>query len=312
MFEKNGLEVDIASPTGGQPVADNYDVKKEYNHAFINDVRAMKKLQNSLKLSAVNASDYQGIFVVGGKGPMFDLYQDESLQRLIRDIWESNGIVSAVCHGPAALVDVKLSDGRYLVAGKKVNGFTNEEEAAFGKKWRSQFAFLLEDKLKARGANFEHSPMMLNHVAVDGRLITGQNPFSTVDTAISTLKAMGTEPTFIPAYQDDKTIRLVRRLINGESYTTEQLAAEQVQAELIGSYGYYVARFAKTDQDRKKAIKLMELVSPLVRQPMLELSIAENHQALGNYQQAKTTLIALLEDHPDLEQAQQMLDGLNK
>ncbi|GAB3018282.1 type 1 glutamine amidotransferase domain-containing protein [Bowmanella dokdonensis] len=312
VFSANGIEVDIASPKGGLPLADNYDPQKAYNQTFIQDKQAMDKLSHSLKLKAVNASDYQGIFVVGGKGPMFDLHQDNHLQALIRQIWENQGVVSAVCHGPAALVDVTLSDGSYLVAGKRVNGFTNQEEMAFGKKWRPQFAFLLQDKLSERGAKFERSSLMLNHVAQDDRLITGQNPFSTVDTALAVVKAMGIDTKTIPAYADDQTIKLVRRLLEGEAYTTEQLKAEQdIQVELLGMYGYYLAQFAESQVQQRQAAQLMELVQPIMQHPVLALETAKVYQSLGDATQARDTLNALLQTHPDMEEAKLLLQSLN-
>ena len=128
VFKHNGVDVYVASPLGGTVEADNYDPNKPYNAQVLADSVAMQKLENTLSVGALEASDYNGIFVVGGKGAMFDLPKDEKLQAMIANIYEEQGVVAAVCHGPAALVDVKLSNGENLIAGKTVNGFTNKEE----------------------------------------------------------------------------------------------------------------------------------------------------------------------------------------
>ncbi|MBT1063674.1 type 1 glutamine amidotransferase domain-containing protein [Bowmanella sp. Y26] len=311
VFTSHGLDVDIASPAGGQPVADKYDPGKAYNQSFLADPKAKTLLTHSLKLAELDAQDYQAVFIVGGKGPMFDLWQDSSLQGLIRDIWENNGVVSAVCHGPAALVDVKLSDGSYLVAGRKVNGFTNQEEAAFGKKWKKDFAFLLEDKLKERGASFERSALMLSHVSEDDRLITGQNPFSTVDTALAVVTKLGLDIKVAPNYTDDNSIRLVHEILQGKLYSTEQLAQNtQVQVELIGMYGYYLALFGEQENDKHNAIRIMELVGPIMQHPVLVMQLAKEYQALGKHQAARDSLQAFLQSHPDATKVQELLDQL--
>ncbi|WP_198555220.1 type 1 glutamine amidotransferase domain-containing protein [Siphonobacter sp. SORGH_AS_0500] len=107
---------------------------------------------------------------------MWDFPENEALAAIGRKIYENGGVVSAVCHGPSALVNVTLSNGNYLVDGKKVNAFTNEEEVAV--KLDKVVPFLLEEKLKERGALFEKSGLWQPHVTVDQRLVTGQNPQS--------------------------------------------------------------------------------------------------------------------------------------
>lgn len=117
---------------------------------------------------------------------MFDLPFDPALQDFITALYSRNdGVVSAVCYGPAAFAHVKQSDGTYLIAGKAVAGFCNEEEQLFGKRWQAEFPFLLEDKLKQRGGLYERAELMLPHVSVAGRLITGQNPYSLVSHPVT-------------------------------------------------------------------------------------------------------------------------------
>ena len=112
---------------------------------------------------------------------MWDLPDDEAFSQVASAIYEGGGCVAAVCHGPAALVNIKLSTGRYLVEGKSVSAFTNEEERAV--KLDTVVPFLLEDKLEQRGANHERAPMWREKVVVCERLITGQNPASAAGVA---------------------------------------------------------------------------------------------------------------------------------
>ena len=107
---------------------------------------------------------------------MWDFPDSKAVQRVIREIWEAGGIVSAVCHGPAALVNAKLSDGSYLIAGKKLASFTNDEEAEV--KYTKVVPFLLATALEERGARHQPAPNWTEKVVIDGRLITGQNPAS--------------------------------------------------------------------------------------------------------------------------------------
>lgn len=121
VFKANGIKVDVASPEGGKVIADKFDAKKPFNVPVINDTAIMSKLDNTIATSQLNATDYDGIFIVGGKGAMFDLPKDTDLQQVIATIYQQQGSVAAVCHGPAALVDVKLADGSYLIANKAIN-----------------------------------------------------------------------------------------------------------------------------------------------------------------------------------------------
>lgn len=313
VFKQSGVGIDIASPTGGSVVADEYDKKKPYNQLFLNDKQAMQRLNNTLKLANVKASRYDAVFVVGGKGPMFDLHKDAQLQTIIRDIYEQKGIVSAVCHGPAALVDVKLSDGSYLIAGKRVNGFTNGEESAFGKKWTKQFEFLLEDKLRERGASFEKSDIMLNHVAKDGRLITGQNPFSTADTALAVVQSLGVAPDKFTAFKDDATMKLVALIIEGDKEAKREFADNltNYQFDLAAMYGFYRLKLAKSDSDVEGAVTLMQLTYKAMNVAPLDVALAKGLLRLNRAAEAKSILEALLKENPTMEKAQALLKKVN-
>jgi putative intracellular protease/amidase len=176
VFKAAGIPVEIASIRGGHPPIDFFDLTDPVNDRFWKDHEFREVLANSLILGELNPSRYSAVFFAGGHGTMWDFADDPAVQRVIRDIWEAGGIVSAVCHGPAALVNATLSDGSYLVAGKTLAAFTDEEEAEVG--YAKVVPYLLATTLKARGALHQAAPNWSEHVVTDGRLVTGQNPAS--------------------------------------------------------------------------------------------------------------------------------------
>lgn len=171
-----GYEIDFVSPKGGKAPVDGFNLADPVNKKFWDDAKYRRKIENTMKPSEVNPDDYAAIHYAGGHGTMWDFPDDKRLAEIAARIYETGGIVSAVCHGPAGLVNIKLSDGSYLVAGKRVNAFTNEEETAV--RLEKVVPFLLEDKLIERGAKFEKSGLWQSHVVADQRLVTGQNPQS--------------------------------------------------------------------------------------------------------------------------------------
>ncbi len=183
-----GYEIDSVSPQGGKAPVDGFDLKDEVNAAFWNNEKERYKVEHTKKPSEINPADYVAIHYAGGHGAMWDLADNTALADIAAKIYEQGGVVSAVCHGPAGLVNIKLKDGTYLVAGKKVNGFTDEEEVAV--KLDKVVPFLLEDKLKERGGKFEKSGMWQVHVVADQRLVTGQNPQSAKAVGEAVLKEL--------------------------------------------------------------------------------------------------------------------------
>lgn len=171
-----GYEIDFVSPKGGKAPIDGFNLGDPVNKKFWDNTKYRQKIENTMTPGEVNPENYQAIHYAGGHGAMWDFPGDKKLASIASKIYENNGIVSAVCHGPAGLVNIKLSDGKYLVEDKKVNAFTNEEETAV--KLANVVPFLLESELIRRGGKFEKSGLWQPHVAVDQRLITGQNPQS--------------------------------------------------------------------------------------------------------------------------------------
>jgi putative intracellular protease/amidase len=173
-----GYTIDIASIQGGMAPIDpaSYDNKDHYNNRFLNDAELLSKVIRSIPIENINPSDYSAVIYSGGSGTMWDFPNNEHVNRISKEIYERHGIVSAICHGPAALTDVKLSDGSYLVSGRKVAAFTNDEEADIEQ--TEILPFLLQDRLIERGAHHVYGKSWAENVVVDGRLITGQNPAS--------------------------------------------------------------------------------------------------------------------------------------
>jgi putative intracellular protease/amidase len=193
-FREAGYTVDLASPKGGRPPADPASdddtmARPRAVKRFMEDEKAMNALENTLRLTDVDASQYDGVFLPGGHGTMWDFHQTPQVAATVSKIHEQGGVVGAVCHGPAGLLGTKRSDGTPLLKGRKVNGFTNSEETAAG--LNNVVPFLLEDELKAEGAIFERSTEDFSGFAVrDARIVTGQNPDSSAQVAEHMLAAL--------------------------------------------------------------------------------------------------------------------------
>ncbi|MBF9003196.1 type 1 glutamine amidotransferase domain-containing protein [Vibrio nitrifigilis] len=176
VLDEASIFTEFASIQGGLPPVYGVDFSDDLNAKYWMDRTFQQKLTNSAALSNVKAEDYSAIMFVGGHGTMWDFPQNSYVQDITREMYEQGKVVAAVCHGPAALVNVKLSDGSYLVADKKVAAFTDSEENVVG--MVDAVPFLLESKLKKRGALHQHASDWTSNVVVDGTLITGQNPQS--------------------------------------------------------------------------------------------------------------------------------------
>lgn len=183
-FVDNGVEVTLASPKGGQPPIDpkssSPEGETDNSKRFNNDTKAQTILANTRILSEVSFEEFDGVFYPGGHGPMWDLAEDMDSVHLIENFYNSGKPVAAVCHAPAVLRHVEI-DGVPLVKGRKVSGFTNEEEE--GVKLTNVVPFLLEDELKRLGGDYKKGKDWASFSVVDGLLVTGQNPGSSREVA---------------------------------------------------------------------------------------------------------------------------------
>lgn len=192
VFTANGFEVDIASPLGGgPPVIIDSDDMGPFDFAFLNDSVAQYKVQHSLLIDNIQPEDYEAVYFVGGKGAMYDFPENQKIQTIVKDYYEKNKVIGAVCHGPAALVNVTLDNGEPIIKGKTISSFTNEEELFLIPDAKDIFPFLLQDKLEAQGASFDAGPRYLKQVSLDGNLVTGQNPWSTWALAEAMIVQLG-------------------------------------------------------------------------------------------------------------------------
>jgi putative intracellular protease/amidase len=188
VFTQAGYDLSWTSPKGGFARMDGVDLHDPIQAEFLNTFS--EKGPGTQPASAVNADEFDAIFFVGGHGAMWDFPAEASLNATAMSIYNRGGVVSAVCHGPAGLINLKLSTGGYLVAGKKVAAFTNDEEEAAG--LTDEVPFLLSSILEQRGALMTAAPHFESHVVTDGRLVTGQNPDSATETAQAVVVALKT------------------------------------------------------------------------------------------------------------------------
>jgi putative intracellular protease/amidase len=189
VLSRAGHRIEFVSPKGGKAPLDpdGLDLKDPINAAFWNDASLRSAVENTKRPSEVDAERYAGIFYVGGHAAMWDLPDDTALASLASNIYQRGGVVGAVCHGPAGLLNVKLEGGKYLVSGKDVSAFTNDEERAV--KLDGVIPFFLADRLAERGARHHPAANWQPKVVVSERLVTGQNPASAtgVGEAMATL-----------------------------------------------------------------------------------------------------------------------------
>lgn len=186
VFEERGFEQRIVSPAGGpsplEPRSLKFPSYDKTAKAWRADPARMALLETTLRPDQVDSADYDAIFFTGGHAVMYDFPESEGLQRITREIWERGGIVSSVCHGYCGLLNTRLSDGSLLVDGRKVTGFTWQEEVLA--RVDKLVPYNAEEEMKKRGALYEKALLpFVSYAVVDGNLVTGQNPGSAKETA---------------------------------------------------------------------------------------------------------------------------------
>ena len=174
-FNKANYQIDFASLTGDTPYLDALSLANDPDNLAFLTGKGWEAMQKAVKLSTVDVSKYDAVFVPGGLAPMVDMPENELLKKVIKETYERNAVVGAVCHGPVSLLNVKLSNGTYLVNGKNITSFTDEEERGYA---IADVPFLLETALTKQGAKFHAAAVWSAHSIADGNLVTGQNPAS--------------------------------------------------------------------------------------------------------------------------------------
>jgi putative intracellular protease/amidase len=173
-FKKEGYDIDIYSVKGGEAPIEMVDLEDPVNQAFLKGDGPLK-FKNSTRIEDVSIEGYDAVFVPGGLAPVADMPDNPTVQKILSAMYDKGGVVSAVCHGPVSLINVKLKDGSYLIDGKNVTGFSITEEFDYA---RGDVPFELEDALRKRGANYSCITPWQAYSITDGRLVTGQNPAS--------------------------------------------------------------------------------------------------------------------------------------
>ena len=191
-FLDAGATLTLASPQGGQPPldpkSDDQDAQTDDTRRFRQDAEAQRRLANTRRLAEVQAADYDAVFYPGGHGPLWDLAEDAKSVSLIETMLAAGKPVAAVCHAPGVLRHAKTADGKPLVQGRQVTGFSNTEEAAV--QLTAVVPFLVEDELALLGGLYSKGPDWQPHIVSDGLLITGQNPASSVGVAQALLERL--------------------------------------------------------------------------------------------------------------------------
>lgn len=318
IFKNNNLDVDIASPKGGKVEPDAFNEEKAYNQEVLKDQNILNALANTKATSEVATSNYDAIYVVGGKGAMFDLPYDPSLQDIILDLYRrEETVISSVCHGPAVFANVKDGDN-FIIKDVEVTGFCNVEEELFGKKWVKEFPFSLEDRLTSRGAVFSQADFMLSHIAVSGKFVTGQNPFSTTKSAEEVVRALGMEPVVRTLYSDERSIYLIQDILdNKKSITSVEKELERdhelYDMPLIAIWGYYKILASKDNYtELLKGVTMVELTSPYFFNENLQLVLAKTYGDLNQKQKAENILEDLISKNLLKEKAESLLNELRK
>jgi putative intracellular protease/amidase len=192
VLHDSGAKITLASPAGGlpplDPQSDVPDAQTEATERFKKDDAAQRALGNTTRLAEIDPDGFDAIFFPGGHGPLWDLAENADSQRIIETFIAEDRPLAAVCHAPAIFQHTKGPDGKSLVSGRRVTGFTNTEEEGVG--LTNIVPFLVEDMLKANGGLYEKGPDWGSYVVVDGKLVTGQNPASSEAAAKELLKLL--------------------------------------------------------------------------------------------------------------------------
>ncbi|GGN12267.1 glutamine amidotransferase [Dyadobacter beijingensis] len=179
VFKQQGYDIDVYSVKGGDAPIDMVELDDPTNIVFLND-EGREKFKTTRSIEDVTLDGYDAVFVPGGLAPVVDMPDNPTVQKILGTMYDNGKVVSAVCHGPVSLINVKLKDGSYLVDGKSVTGFSIAEEENYAKE---DVPFELEDALKKRGAKYSCVDPWQPYSIRDGRLVTGQNPASATGVA---------------------------------------------------------------------------------------------------------------------------------
>ncbi|WP_445621524.1 type 1 glutamine amidotransferase domain-containing protein [Kushneria sp. Sum13] len=191
-FLDAGCDITLATPAGGaapiDPNSEGEDAQTDATRRFYADEDAKARIANTQRLADMRAEEFDTVFYPGGHGPLWDLTENQDSIALLEDFLRQQKPIASVCHAPTAFLNLKDEQGEFAIKGKRVAGFTNEEEAAVG--LTDVVPHLLEDELKRRGADYQKVEAFAPFAVVDGLVITGQNPASSEAVAEKLLEAL--------------------------------------------------------------------------------------------------------------------------
>lgn len=314
VLSSNGVDIDIISPAGGPVlVKDNKD-HLDFIQEFKNNTPALAKLANTTSAEAAQVNHYDALMVIGGNGAVFDLPVDQNTQSFVQGFVDSESPIAAVCHGPAALLNIKTKEGKYFISGKVLNSFTAVEDRFFKKEIVNEYPFIVQEELEKRGANFVNNAPMLPYVAIDENLITAQNPMSVPKAAEALLLKLGLTPVQRKTFKDEASMALLSRArIEGTHLIDLALAtgAENFDMNYLALYGFYAFDLAMTSEDMLRELALKEKIAEYFKHPQYQLSLINAYAKLGKTKDAKAALRAFVQDYPKEEipeSLQQQLD----
>lgn len=316
IFTSNNSKVTVASSKGGSVVADKYDATKEKNNAFLTNRNTASILKQTVATAQVDADDFDAIYIIGGKGAMFDIPYDPSLQDIILNLYNRKGtVLASVCHGTSAFINVKHQNN-YILDNERITGFSNEEENIFKSKWLDEFPFLLEDALKSRGAKYQKSSFMLENVIISGKFITGQNPASTKASAEAVVTAFGIKPQKRNMNKQEATSAFIKNFINSRLYENalnKEQTADTYDYKLMATYGFILMQSAKDSNEKlEKGLGLITFAKPYFFNENFQLLVAKTQLKLQKTTQAKNTLEELIEKGLLKEEATTLLNEITK
>ncbi len=290
VLHKNSVKVDLISPKGGAVLVHNKKDDLSYIQEFKAQTPALTQLGATLAAADADARNYDAVLVIGGNGAMFDLPTHAPTTAFLQSFSAVHKPIAAVCHGPAALVNVKEEDGTYLVTGRRVNSFTNLEEKAFGGDVIDDLPFLLEDKLKERGAVYVKNAPMLPYVAVDGNLITAQNPMAVPTAVEALLLQLGITPIARTDFKDEATMKLVQEARASGPYLIDlalKKAPERYDLNYLALYGFYSYKLASGQAAKRLELEIMQAVSRHFEHPMYSVNLIQALKEQGFAEDAK-------------------------
>lgn len=187
VFMQAGVDYDLASIEGGKAPLYGTDIENDaVNAKVLANEAFQQRINNTLVAAQVKVDEYDAIFYPGGFGLLSDLATNEVVAKLSASLYEQGGVLAAVCHGPAGLLPITLSNGEKLLANTVVTGFTREEEVDYGT--IDTIPFLLEESLTRVAKQYRKGQPWGELVIEDNRVITGQNPASAHAVAVALVK----------------------------------------------------------------------------------------------------------------------------